>query len=157
VAASAEEIERVYLERYGLFRRAAAAIVGDEQRAHDAVQEAFARALTRRKQFRGGSLEAWIWRIVARKALDARRRPLERLEDELDTDYVISDRDPELADAIRRLPPRRRLIVFLRYYGDLSYEAIGELCGISAGTVGAALAQAHEDLRRELEPEGVER
>jgi RNA polymerase sigma factor (sigma-70 family) len=70
---------------------------------------------------------------------------------------VVSDHDPELAAAIRRLPPRRRLIVFLRYFGDLSYEAIGELCGISEGTVGAALAQAHEELRRELQPEAVRR
>jgi RNA polymerase sigma factor (sigma-70 family) len=157
MAASAEEIERVYKERYTPFKRAAAALVGDEQRAHDAVQEGFARALTRRKQFRGQSLEAWIWRIVVRQAIDLRPRPLQHLEDELAVDLVVSERDPELAAAIRRLPPRRRLIVFLRYFADLSYEAIGELCGISAGTVGAALAQAHEELRRELQPEGVGR
>lgn len=157
MAASAEEIERVYKERYAPFRRAAAALVGDEQRAHDAVQEGFARALARHKQFRGGSLEAWIWRIVVRQAIDLRSRPLEHLEDELAVDFVVSERDPELAAAIRRLPPRRRLIVFLRYFGDLSYESIGDLCEISAGTVGAALAQAHEELRRELQPEGVGR
>jgi RNA polymerase sigma factor (sigma-70 family) len=157
MAASAEEIERVYRERCAPFRRAAAALLGDEQRAHDAVQEGFARALTRRKQFRGGSLEAWIWRIVVRQAIDLRKRPVDRLEDELAAELVASERDPELAAAIRQLPPRRRLIVFLRYFGDLSYEAIGELCGISEGTVGAALAQAHEELRRELQPEGVGR
>jgi RNA polymerase sigma-70 factor (ECF subfamily) len=157
MAASAEEIERVYRQRYAPFRRAAAAILGDEQRAHDAVQEGFARALTRRKQFRGGSLEAWIWRIVVRYAIDVRRRPIEQLERDFSAELIESGRDPELAAAIRRLPPRRRLIVFLRYFGDLSYEAIGELCGISAGTVAAALAQAHEELRSELQPEGVER
>jgi RNA polymerase sigma-70 factor (ECF subfamily) len=70
---------------------------------------------------------------------------------------VVSDSDPELAEAIRRLPPRRRLIVFLRYFGDLSYEQIAELMEISVGTVGAALTQAHEELRRELELEGAER
>jgi RNA polymerase sigma-70 factor (ECF subfamily) len=157
MAASAEEIERVYRKRYVPFLRATAALLGDEQRAHDAVQEGFARALTRRKQFRGGSLEAWIWRIVVRHALDLRRRTLGQLEDELPVELVESERDPELAAAIRRLPPRRRLIVFLRYFGDLSYEAIGELCGISEGTVGAALAQAHTQLRRELELEGAGR
>jgi RNA polymerase sigma factor (sigma-70 family) len=156
VAVSAEEIEGVYEHRYASFRHAAAAIVGDEQ-AHDAVQEGFARALTRRKQFRGGSLEAWIWRIVVRKALDLRRRPIERLEDELAVELIASGPDPELALAIRQLPPRRRLIVFLRYFGDLSYEAIAELCGISTGTVGAALAQAHDELRHELQQEGVGR
>jgi RNA polymerase sigma-70 factor, ECF subfamily len=157
MAASANEIERVYLARYTPFRRAVAAIVGGEQNAHDAVQDGFARALAKRGQFKGGSLEAWVWRIVVREAFDQRRRPLTALEEELDVELVVSDRDPELAAAIRRLPPRRRLIVFFRYFGDLSYEQIGELLGISAGTVGAALTQAHDELRGELEPEGAER
>ena len=157
MAASADEIERVYLQRYAPFRRAVAAIVGGEERAHDAVQEGFARALAKRRQFEGVSLEAWIWRIVVRQAFDLRERPVRALEDELDSQLVVSERDPELAEAIRRLTPRRRLIVFLRYFGDLSYEQIGELVGISAGTVGATLAQAHEELRAELELEGAER
>jgi RNA polymerase sigma factor (sigma-70 family) len=157
VAASADEIERVYLQRYAAFRRAVGAIVGGEERAHDAVQEGFARALAKRGQFKGGSLEAWVWRIVVRQAFDLRERPVGALENELDSQLLVSDRDPELAEAIRRLPPRRRLIVFLRYFGDLSYEQIGELMGISAGTVGAALTQAHDELRAELELEGAER
>jgi RNA polymerase sigma factor (sigma-70 family) len=158
VAASGEEIERVYATRYTPFRRAVSAIVGDEERAHDVVQEAFARALARRKQFRrGGSLEAWIWRIVVREALNVRGRPLVLLKDDLPTELVASESDPELADAIRRLPPRRRLILFLRYFADLPYDAIGELCGISTGTVAAALSQAHDELRKELQLQGVER
>jgi RNA polymerase sigma-70 factor (ECF subfamily) len=157
VAATADEIERVYLERYAPFRRAVAAIVGGEERAHDAVQEGFARALAKRRQFRGGSLEAWIWRIVVREALDARERPVAALEETFDSGLVVSDHDAELAEAIRRLPPRRRLIVFLRYFADLSYEQIAELMGISAGTVGAALTQAHDELRVELGLEGAER
>jgi RNA polymerase sigma factor (sigma-70 family) len=96
-------------------------------------------------------------RIGLRQAFDLRERPLVALEDELDAELILSERDPELAAAIRRLPPRRRLIVFLRYYGDLSYQQIGELIGISAGTVGAALAQAHDELRAALELEGAER
>jgi RNA polymerase sigma-70 factor, ECF subfamily len=157
VAASADEIERVYAARYAPYRRAVSAILGAEERAHDAVQEGFARALAKRRQFKGGSLEAWIWRIVVRQAYDLHERPFAALEEELDTELIVSDRDPELAAAIRRLPPRRRLIVFLRYYGDLSYQQIGELIGVSAGTVGAALAQAHDELRAALELEGAER
>jgi RNA polymerase sigma-70 factor (ECF subfamily) len=157
VAATADEIERVYAERYAPFRRAVAAIVGGEERAHDAVQEGFARALAKRRQFKGGSLEAWIWRIVIRQAYDLRERPVLVLEDAFDPELVLSENDPELAEAIRRLPSRRRLIVFLRYFGDLSYEQIAELLGISAGTVGAALSQAHDELRAELELEGAER
>jgi DNA-directed RNA polymerase specialized sigma24 family protein len=74
MAASAEEIEHVYARRYEPFRRAIIVLSGDE-RSHDAVQEGFAKALAKRRQFKGGSLEAWIWRIVVRQAFDVRRRP----------------------------------------------------------------------------------
>ena len=47
-----------------------------------------------------------------------------------------------LHEALRALPPRRRLVFFLRYFADLSYEEIAAACGISEGTVAAALAQA---------------
>jgi DNA-directed RNA polymerase specialized sigma24 family protein len=46
---------------------------------------------------------------------------------------LTSAADPDLAAAIRALPPRRRLIVFLRYFADLPYDAIAELAGITPG------------------------
>jgi DNA-directed RNA polymerase specialized sigma24 family protein len=75
MAASCDEIEQLYARRYRSFRHAAAVIVGDYERAHDVLQEAFARALGARRGFRGGSLDAWDWRIVEREAFDARRVP----------------------------------------------------------------------------------
>lgn len=155
-----EAIERVYLARYAGFRRAAAAVLGDFDAAHDAVQDGFARALVERRQFRGGSLEAWIWRIVLRKALDLRRRrrqSVQPIEHDFDPGLVESDGDPALAEAIRALPPRRRLIVFLRYFADLPYADIAELCEVDEGTVAATLAHARADLRRALDLKGVAR
>ena len=150
-------IEDLYRRRYRAFRYGAAAVTGDLGLAHDAVQEGFSRALARRSSYRGGSLEAWVWRIVLRAALDdRRRRGRELLEQSFDAELIQSHTDPELAAAVRALPPRRRLVVFLRYYADLSYDAIAETCGLSAGTVAATLAQARDDLRRALETEGVE-
>ena len=48
---SEQEIERMYDARNRSFRHGAAAIVGDYERAHDVVQEAFARALGARRGF----------------------------------------------------------------------------------------------------------
>jgi RNA polymerase sigma-70 factor, ECF subfamily len=153
-----EAIERIYHDRYTSFRYAVTAVLGDFDRAHDAVQDGFAQALLRRGDFRGGSLEAWVWRIVVRKALDLRRGDRkELLETEIPGQLIASDADTELAAAIRSLPARRRLIVFLRYFADLSYEQIAELCGISPGTVAATLSQAHTELRELLELERVKR
>lgn len=157
MAASTRELERVYHTRYGSFHRAVAAIVGEDV-AHDAVQEGFANALEHRRQFRGGSLEAWVWKAVLRKAFDQRRRRATvPLEDDFDTELVASERDPELAAAVRALPPRRRLAIFLRYFADLSYGEIAEVLEVAEGTVAATLSQAHAELRAHLELEGAER
>jgi RNA polymerase sigma-70 factor, ECF subfamily len=157
MAASTREIERIYHSRYGGFRRAVAAIVGEDV-SHDVVQDGFARALEKRRQFRGGSLEAWVWKAVLRKAFDERRRRSSLpLEDDFDVELVASDRDPELAKAVCELAPRRRLAVFLRYFADLSYAEIAEVLEIAEGTVAATLSQAHAELRAGLELEGVGR
>jgi RNA polymerase sigma factor (sigma-70 family) len=60
-----------------------------------------------------------------------------------------------LADALRALPPKRRLVVFLRYFADLSYADIAGICGTSEGTVAATLAHAHESLHEALAEEEV--
>ena len=154
---SGAAIESLYHRRYSGFRHGAAAIVGDYESAHDVVQDGFAQAFQRRAQYRGGSLEAWVWRIVARLALDLRRsrRPTEPLEESLDVALIPSEGDPELAAAVRALAPRRRLVVFLRYYADLPYEEIARVAGIEPGTVAATLAHAHADLRGALSTEEV--
>jgi RNA polymerase sigma-70 factor (ECF subfamily) len=151
----AEAIENLYRERYVNFRNAVATVTGSYDSAKDAVQEGFARALRERSQFRGeGSLEAWVWRIVLRAALEIRaRRSGVPFDEPVGAELVEPERDPELADALRALPPRRRLVVFLHYYADLSYVEIAELCAISEGTVAATLAQARAALLAALERE----
>ena len=152
------EIEELYARRYRSLRHAAAAIVGDYERAHDVVQESFARGLAARGSFKGGSLDAWMFRIVERQAFDARRVPVgQPLHETFEADVEDPERDPELAAAIRQLPPRRRLVVFLRYFADLPYGEIARLCSIDEGTVAATLAQGRADLRKALELEEVKR
>jgi RNA polymerase sigma-70 factor (ECF subfamily) len=149
-----DALEDVYRRRYVGFRNALATVTGSNDTARDAVQEGFARALRSQSEFRGGSLEAWVWRIALRAALDGRHRdrPLTGLGE---PELLEPERDPELAAAIRALAPRRRLIVFLRYFADLSYAQIAEACEVSEGTVAATLAQAHEALADAIGRRGV--
>ena len=150
MAASTREIEELYRTRYSAFRGGVATLTGNYDAARDVVQETFAQALRDRGQFRGdSSLENWIWRIAFRTALRSKHEPT--LDEIADTTAPPSpERDPELAEAIRNLSPRRRLVLFLRYFADLRYAEIGSLLAISEGTVAATLAHAHADLERTL-------
>jgi RNA polymerase sigma-70 factor, ECF subfamily len=149
--ASLSEIEAVYRERFPEFRRVAAAIVGDRDAALDVVQDAFGKAIRRRRTFRReGPLEAWIWRLVVNTASDHTRatRPLPLAPFER-----TNGAGPEsgaLAVAVALLPERQRLAVFLRYYADLDYRTIAEVLGVATGTVAASLNAAHAALRRAL-------
>jgi RNA polymerase sigma-70 factor (ECF subfamily) len=139
-------IEQLYRERYIGFRNALAPVVGSRDAARDVVHEAFARALRDARKLREEqSLAAWVWRIAWRIAMRERAR---RNDDELPDDLTILDEhhDPALAAAVRSLPPKRRMVLFLRYYAAFSYREIAEAVGISEGTVAATLSQAHAAL-----------
>jgi RNA polymerase sigma-70 factor (ECF subfamily) len=151
------EIADLYERRYLGFRNALATITGSYESATDVVQDAFAEALRHRRKFRGeGAPEAWIWSIAMRRATRERKRRVREVANldssslAVEADLVEPDRDPVLAAALRALPPRRRLIVFLHYFADLSYEQIADICAISPGTVAATLAQARESVRAAL-------
>ena len=153
---TAAAIEELYRQRYTRFRNGVAPVVGSYEVAHDAVQEGFARALRRSRQYSGrGSLEGWVWRIVLRTALEQRRPGEEIALDEIDPVFVEPERDFALTAAVQSLPPRRRLVVFLRYFGDLPYRTIAEALAIDEGTVAATLAQAKQSLAAILDEQGV--
>ena len=151
--ASLEEIEHLYRSGYRRFVRMSAALTGDAERAHDAVQDAFASAIRHRKSYRGeGPLEAWLWRAVVNASLAARRRS-EFAGPPVTSNVPANGGPPDrlLSTWISSLPERQRLVVFLRHYADLDYRAIAEALSIEVGTVSATLSAAHASLRRMLE------
>jgi RNA polymerase sigma-70 factor, ECF subfamily len=144
------EIELAYRDGFSRYVRVARAIVGDRETAAEAVQDGFADALRRSDQFSGrGSLEGWVWQCVLNRARKARaRRPL-LVEAAAWSDGAEPDLD--LRARLAALPERQRLVVFLRYFADLSYGDIADALGIEVGTVSATLHAAHTALRTELE------
>jgi RNA polymerase sigma factor (sigma-70 family) len=155
--ATLAQIEAAYRLRFREYSSVAAGILGDREAGRDAVQEAFAKAVRGRHRFRGeGSLEGWLWRSVVNTALsEGRRRAAESNRPAPDPPTATGRwDDPEADDvqaAIAALPERQRLVLFLRYYADLDYAAIGEALGIAPGTVAAALHAAHAAVRRQLQ------
>jgi len=145
-----DELERLYRERLPEFTRAAAAIAGDAESGRDAVQDAFAKALRKRRRFRReGNLEAWVWRIVVTSARDAGRRQRRKIAGAAPVDL----RADELGLPLELLTERQREVLFLHYYADLDYTTIASALGISPGTVGATLSAARTTLRGALTKE----
>jgi len=148
-----DDLEQLYRSRRPEFCRAAAAIAGDRALGEDAVQEAFAKAVRRRRSFRGrGSLEAWVWQIVVNAARDAGRRARSEARP-VDRSFQSNGSGPSLP--LELLTDRQREVLFLHYYADLDYATIAEALGISPGTVGATLSNARASLRRALTPEVI--
>jgi RNA polymerase sigma-70 factor (ECF subfamily) len=150
-------LAQIYERGYRRFLRVAEAIVLDPELARDVIQDAFARAIRGRFDYRGeGSLEGWVWRTVVNVAKNARRDrppahvPLHELAEE---PPALNGSVPqsEVRAVLVALPERQRLVLFLRYYADLDYRRIAEALGIETGTVGATLSQAHAVMRGALE------
>jgi RNA polymerase sigma factor (sigma-70 family) len=155
--ATEDSLSVLYHRDYHRFVRVAEAITGSVEDGQDAVQEGFASALRQLDRFEGrGRLEGWVWRCVINAARMSRRRParvtpLDELPETVDLAASGSERPVRLLPQLVRLPERQRLVLFLRYFADLPYEAIADALEISPGTVAATLNAAHRSLRRWLE------
>ena len=148
-----DDLEELYRAQRPQFCRAAAAIAGDPAMGEDAVQEAFAKAVRKRRSYRGlGSLEAWVWRIVVNAARDAGRER-RRLLGLHDRPEAASENGRGASLPLDLLTDRQREVLFLHYYADLDYATIAEALEISPGTVGATLSTARRVLRQALAPE----
>lgn len=146
---SLDQIEQIYRRRFPYFVQVARAIVGDHERAIEAVQDGFANAIKGRSSFRGdGPLEGWVWSAVVNAARKATRRPLVEVGYEIDEGYEPSPALLEASPHVAQLPERQRLVVFLRYYAGLDYRAIAQALDVEVGTVSASLAAAHNTIRR---------
>jgi RNA polymerase sigma factor (sigma-70 family) len=145
------EIEVICRHRYPAFLRVAVGITGDEQRGADAVQDAFVGVVRGRRSLRRRpALEAFVWRSVINASRDRRVATNEAIPRELvATDP--EDSDGRVRAAIAVLPERQRLVIFLRYFADLDYKAIGRVMGIRPRTVAASLTAARAAVKAQLD------
>ena len=159
--AGTEAVERVYRDRYAEFLRVCVALTGSVEAGHDAVQEGFARGLrSLPPRLAPEAVEAWLWRVVANAARDQRRRATVRMAGAVRlrrepgvTPATAAADGTGIGAALAGLGERQRLIVFLRYYADLSYDQIAAALEIRPGTVAATLNAAHTALRSALAKE----
>ncbi len=156
-------------------------ILGDEDRAADATQDAFLRAFRSLSEFRGGSFKVWMLRIVTNCCYDqlriAQRRPSTPLDDLIEDDehsklFVDTAESPEehverlqldsvIQAGIATLPHEQRIVLIMSDIEGLNYEEIARATSVSLGTVKSRLSRGRAKLRdyllahRELLPNGL--
>ena len=119
------------------------------QRAEDAFQETFLRALRAYSALRDGDhLRAWVLTIARNVAIDAFRR--ERPTAELEEPAELPRRPAyaELEHLTDDLPPTERAAVVLRYAYDMPYAAIGAALGSSEDAARQAASAGVRRLRK---------
>lgn len=141
-------------------QRFARLIGGDA--ADDLVADALARTLPVWRRSEIDDPSAYLRRTIVNLARRQwRRRALARDRDAAATRWLppavddvelLTERDRTLR-AVASLPPRRRAVIVLRFYEDLSLEQIAQLLDVRVGTVKSQLARALEHLRTELDPD----
>lgn len=121
------------------------------QEADDCFQETFLSAMRAYPRLRANSnMRAWVLTIAHRKALDSHRargrRPVPLAEPpEPRGMNGAAEPDAELWSEVRKLPPKQRAAVALRYAGDLPHDEIGRVLGCSEE---AARRNVHEGLKK---------
>ena len=146
-----EEFRRFVAGRSLALLRTAYALCGDRHTAEDLVQGALAKLY--RRWHKVDDPEGYVRRILYHDQVSRWRRRQVLHEDPVgdvpdgpvpDAVEMVGDR-MDVLQLLRRLPPRQRAVLVLRYYEDLSEREIAAVLGCSTGTV---RSQAHRALAR---------
>ncbi len=173
-AAAFEGVVRTY---GGRLLAVARQVLGSEEDAHDALQEAFITAFRAIDRFEGKSkLSTWLHRIVVNAALmrlRTKRRKREQSIDDLLPTFLADGHEnrptpewnqsalagierKETQAAVRamidRLPDDYRTVLLLRDIQELDTAEVASLLGITEGNVKVRLHRARQALKTLLEP-----
>ena len=145
---SVPPFEHFYEEHGGAVLRFLRARLG-QQRAEDAFQETFLRALAAYGRLEHGRhLRAWVLTIARNVAIDTTRRTRAQAAP---VETAVTDERPayeELAPLTDGLPSKERAAVVLRYGYDLSYELIAAALDSSPDAARQAASTGVRRLRR---------
>jgi RNA polymerase sigma-70 factor (ECF subfamily) len=138
---------------------------GDAILAQDLTSATFERAWRSRKSFKGGSAQAWLYRIARNLLTDYWRKKKDLFMDDMPGlsehitgnaapyDYDAERTSKQLKQSLESLPADLRAIVVLRFIDGLPARQVGEILGLSEGNVRIMQFRALKKLRKVLEDE----
>jgi RNA polymerase sigma factor (sigma-70 family) len=169
------EAFNLLIDRYqNLLFRIALRMLGDEDDAADATQEAWIKAFRKFHEFRGGYLLAWLARVVINTCYNEIRRRYRRVEvpllprnrgdEETEADLWPADPAPGVEERVdtnefekmihtclQSLTPVHRAMLVLVDIEGLSYAEAALAARVPMGTVRSRLARARMALRWRLQ------
>lgn len=140
----------------------------DHAAAEDAAQDAFLSAYRSIRQYRGGSFQGWLLRIVRNATYDMLRAQARRRTQSIEEDFVsfeaelvAADPTPQevalnaelgsqISNALSDLPDDQRLAVVLVDIEGLSYDEATLAMGVSMGTLKSRVSRGRQKLREAL-------
>jgi RNA polymerase sigma factor (sigma-70 family) len=157
--------ERIYATIYHM--------TSNHEDANDLAQEAFIKAYSALKSFKGGSsFYTWLYRIAVNKTINFLKQRKNKYHLSLnDIDFnaehdpdlmaLISDRTPtrdvglselqkKLNEALLKLSEPHRMVVVLHDVQGQSHDEIAEIMGCNIGTVRSRLFYARQQLQGHL-------
>jgi len=148
-------------------------MVNNKSDAEDLTIEAFGKAFKNLHQYSPSyAFSTWLFKIASNNCIDFLRKkkgvhvPIDNNNEGNDNEQPVrlksGDPDPEekmiriqkailLRRIVRRLKPRYRTLVELRYFREFSYEEIAKELNLPLGTVKAQLFRAREMLFKMIE------
>ena len=151
-------------------------MLGREDDAGDAAQEAFIAAYRNLKNFRGDAkVSSWLHRIAVNQCLTTKRRQKSRAEDFLDSEDSSEDRafiaaaryspanEAEQGErlhlvrqAVGALPTDLRQVIVMKEFEEMTFQEISETLELPLSTVKSRLYTALKQLKMKLERTPVE-
>jgi RNA polymerase sigma-70 factor, ECF subfamily len=141
-------------------RRYARALLRDDDRADDLVQETLLRGLDKLHLYRSGTdLRAWLFTVMHNQYVNHVRRWVRQREtiviDRIRLAYPAAQpASLELRDverAIQCLSDEQRTTLLLIALEGMRYEEVAQICNIPIGTVRSRLSRARRELRKMTE------
>ena len=154
-----------------LMMRTAFMIIGDRDVAADAVQDALIQAWQHLPGLReAGALRPWLMRIVVNQCISYKRKAARtaafvrqsladqstQLAAEIADDHKGRlERDWDLAETVKKLPPKQQAVIMLHYYQGMTLPSMAQTLHISENTLKKRIQAALNNLRRVLRPDDI--
>ena len=149
-----EELVEAYSER---LLRYATSILYHHQDAEDVVQEVFVAAYQNLSTFDGRHLSAWLYKITYHKSITKLRKRKVLPFGELPVNTVVTPQSTALSDetmqALGRLKPQERALLYGRIIEGYSYEELAEQMSTSPATLRKRYERAKKKLAHILSNE----